>query len=84
MVALSLVEQLRGLGLAMGTQYAPATATDAETGEEVTTRLVIGWTTDEAKATAAEEAGAWITAYQRADTPPRFRGWEVAVREVVE
>ena len=57
-----MIDQLRALGLPMGSHYAPVTEmdaeTDAETGGARTTRRVVGWTTDAAKADAARDLGA--------------------------
>jgi hypothetical protein len=55
---------------------------DGPTGETITVRPYVGWTTDEAKATAAGEAGATVREYRSKD--PQFSGWEVSVRERVE
>lgn len=82
---MSLLRQLRGMGLAMGGSYPPHEfVTDDETGEQVTTarQRWFGWTTDEAKANAAREAGAVVTTYRSTDD--RYSGWEVSVTEVVE
>jgi phosphoglycerate dehydrogenase-like enzyme len=51
------------------------------TGETITVRPYVGWTTDEAKANAAREAGATIREYRSKD--PQFSGWEVSVRDAV-
>ena len=83
---MSLVEQLRGIGLAMGSWYSPFEQAvrdeeGHETGETISVRQFVGWTTDQAKATAAEEAGATLREYRSADSD--CSGWEVVVREVV-
>jgi len=80
----SLLEQLRANGLRMGGSYPPqAVETRDEEGELVTLthRRWYGWTTDKAKADAARDAGATVTAVSSPD--PRCSGWEVAVTEVV-
>lgn len=81
-----MIDQLRELGLSMASHYAPVTAEveDEETGERVlvTAQRFIAWTTDEAKATAAQELGAQIRTYRSND--PRFSGWEVNASVVVE
>lgn len=48
------------VGLKMGTRYLT---------------YVVGWTTDAAKAEAAEQAGARRSLYTSSD--PRFSGWEI-------
>ena len=65
-----MIEQLREIGLPMGTRYAPRTV------DETTTRTFVGWTSDEAKATRAQELGATIRPYVSSDA--RFNGWEVS------
>lgn len=68
---MTLVEQLRAQGLAMGTEYPSMGGI----------RTVIGWTTDEAKAEAARKAGATLCRYESSD--PECNGWEIVVREVL-
>jgi hypothetical protein len=74
----TLVEQLRALGLSMGSVY--PTFDGVSDGEPVRSRRYRGWTTDESKATAARELGATAVRYESAD--PRFSGWEVNVVQV--
>lgn len=53
---MTLLEQLREIGLAMGGRYAAVEVpTEDEAGEKVTAvyQRYVGWTTDEAKADAA-------------------------------
>ena len=80
---MSLLAQLRSFGLTMGGAY-PANEFHAENeaGEDVTrhSQRWFGWTTDEAKAERAREAGATVTTYRASD--PRYSGWEIAVTEV--
>ena len=80
---MSLLEQLRGLGLTMGGSW-PAQEFHAEdeNGEDVTrhSQRWVGWTTDEALAEKAREAGAVVSFYRATD--PRFNGWEVTITEV--
>ena len=80
----SLLEQLRALGLPMGGSYRPQSFTSTEDdGSEVTVtrQQWIGWTTDRKKADAAKELGANVTL--RTSRDPRFSGWDVSVHEVV-
>lgn len=79
----SPIEQLQALGLRMGGAYAPLTVTDDQ-GVTTTTRLRAGWTTDEATAEAAKELGAILQPYQSLSGDPRFNGWDVSIREVIE
>ena len=57
----SLVERLRAAGLPMGSRYANG--------------YLVGWTTDDAKAEAAREAGARVVPCPSRD--PRFSGHEI-------
>lgn len=79
---MTLLTVLHELGLPMRGRYAPqlVTARDAE-GEEVSYEMQqhVGWTTDQAKADAAREAGATVTEYRAHD--PALSGWEVSVTE---
>lgn len=55
-----------------------------ENGEDVACvlQLHIGWTTDQAKADKAREAGATVTAYRASGLT--CNGWEVSVSEIRE
>ncbi len=82
---MSLLAQLHEIGLAMGGRYAPVeVTTEDEDGESVTVvyQRHVGWTTDQAKADAAQAAGARCSRYISDD--PRFSGWEVSVNEAVD
>jgi len=77
-----MLEELRALGLPMGSWYEPVETVrqlepDTEP-EEVTLQTFVGWTTDQAKAEAAHELGAEIRPYRSSE--PRFSGWEVVAR----
>lgn len=81
----AVIEELRALGLSMASRYAPVVSeVENEEGELVTltTQSYISWTTDEAKAHAAEKLGATLHEYRSTDA--RFSGWEVNVSVVVE
>ena len=81
--AVSLLQQLRDLGLPMGSWYpAHDFTTTNEAGEEVTVRRrrYIGWTTDDAKAQAAADLGAVVIPYR--SELQEFCGHEVTVTEV--
>jgi hypothetical protein len=75
-----LLSDLRGAGLAMGTRYAPTAFTDPDTKEDHVSQLHVGYTTDEAKAEKAREAGATVTSCRATDR--RFSGWGVTVRVI--
>jgi hypothetical protein len=82
-----LLTDLRSLGLAMGSWYAPCeeAVRDDEgntTDETITTQRFIGWTTDQTKAMAAQDLGAMLRPYTSSDQ--RFNGWDVSARIVVE
>jgi hypothetical protein len=83
----TLVEQLLDLGRAMTSRYAALekAALDEQgqpTGETITVQTFIGWTTDEAKAEAARDAGATLRPYK--SFSPECSGWDVSVTEVVD
>lgn len=83
---MTLVEQLREAGLPMGSWYRPHKQAvfdenSEDTGETITARRFVGWTTDQAKADAATELGATVTAYHSLD--PTCSGWDVTVTEIV-
>jgi hypothetical protein len=76
-----LIEQLRALGLSMGTVYPQSTHED-EDENRVTTRRYISWTTDEAKAHAAVRLGATLRPYVSRD--PECSGFEITANVVEE
>lgn len=81
-----MIEQLQGLGLSMGSRFAAFTAeVEGEDGEmvSVTTQRYVSWTTDEAKANAAQELGATLRTY-KSPVDPRCSGWEVNASVVVD
>jgi hypothetical protein len=80
---MTLVEQLRAIGLGMGAVYPPHTSVPDEQGQTRTTRRYVCWTTDEAKAHEAQELGATLVPYQSLVEHPAYSGWEVTVVEVV-
>jgi len=77
----TIVDDLRGVGLTMGGRYPASSFTDPETNEDMTSTLCIGWTTDPAKADAARELGATVTRYTSL-YDGGASGWEVSVRVI--
>ncbi len=75
----SVLEQVRELGVAMGSCYAPTVRVVA--GERIAVRSWVGWTTDERAADSARELGATVRPCPSSD--PRYSGHEVVVHEVV-
>lgn len=71
------LDALRGVGLAMGTRYAPQSFTDHETNEDHVSVMHVGYTTDPDKAQAARDLGATVTTCG-GSTP----AWEVSVRVI--
>jgi hypothetical protein len=80
---LTLVEQLRALGLSMGTVYPPHTSPPDDEGQTRTTQRYVCWTTDEAKANAAKDLGASLVPYKSFSGDSSCDGWEVNAVEVV-
>ena len=78
---MTIVDDLRGLGLTMGGRYPATSFTDPVTNEDHTAQLHVGWTTDQAKADAARELGATVTRYT-STYDPSASGWEVSVRVI--
>jgi len=74
-----MIEEVRALGLKMGSWYAPHT-TKSDDGSSRTVQRFYGWTTDREKAEAARELGAHVTNYYSRD--PEFCGFDIEVREV--
>lgn len=83
---MDLLERLRNeVGLPMLGRYPARPFTrEGEDGEleQAWSQLHVGWTTDQAKADAAREAGATVSAYRASD--PAYNGWEVSVTEIRE
>lgn len=82
---MSLLGQLRALGLPMQGAYPPYESQVGSQADEQVPAMrqrYIGWTTDEAKATAAKDAGAVVTHVPASDA--RYNGWEVTLTVVVE
>src|SRR5215467_13121238 len=77
----TLLEQVRALGLPLGSCYQKQTVDKIDGGKQ-TSQLFIGWTTDRDKAEAAKALGATIQHYTSRD--PEFNGWDVSVREVID
>lgn len=83
---MSLLATLREeIGLPMRGSYPPFEGAEIREGGEqvtVTRQRWIGWTTDEAKAEAARQAGAVVTYYRASE--PAYCGWETTLTEVHE
>ena len=82
---MTLLDQLHEIGLPMRGRYAPHTFTTLDENNEPVPQVgqrYVGWTTDQAKADAAREAGATVTSYRASD--PMFSGWEVSVTEIID
>lgn len=80
MTVTGLLDDVRQLGIAMGSWYAPVNEyvnTEGEVVREIRRQRFVGWTTDETKAVAAAELGAVLRPYVSRD--PLFSGWEVTV-----
>lgn len=73
--AVSLVDDLRAIGLPMNSWYSPFTRVNRDTHEEETVQYFVQFTHDEAKAERAHELGATIRPYRSRDQ--QFSGWEV-------
>ena len=78
---MTIVDDLRGVGLTMGGRYPATSFTDPVTNEDMTSTLCVGWTTDQAKADAARELGATVTRYT-STYDASASGWEVSVRVI--
>jgi len=74
-----MIEEVRALGLKMGSWYAPVT-TKNDDGTSKTTQRFYGWTTDREKAEKAKALGVHVSPYYSRD--PEFCGWELALTEV--
>jgi hypothetical protein len=72
--------ELHGIGLGMGTRYAPTSFTDPETKEDHVAQLHVGYTTDPEKAQRARDMGATVTTCASLD--PRFTGYEITLRVI--
>ncbi len=77
---MTLLDDLRALGLPLVSRYSAQPYTDPVTGQEGSGQVFVSWTTDVDKIAAATEKGATIRPYTSTDS--RFAGAEISCRVV--